>query len=98
MDQEHLVDDDGLPYSGEDILSCTSDDDPYGAEELDTLRSIKHSREIELSITANYTTDWKPREAFREFIQNWQVWNGLLPWDIARFREKASMVTSIVRR
>jgi len=97
MDQEDLVDDYGLPYSREDILSCTSDDDPYDAEEPDTLRSIKHSREIQLSITTNYTK-WETREAFREFIQNWQVWNILLPWDIARFREKASMVTSIVRR
>ena len=35
-----------------------------------TLESIQNSKTINFSIRANYTK-WKPREAFRELVQNW---------------------------
>jgi hypothetical protein len=37
-----------------------------------TLHSIAKSKTINFSIRANYT-NWAPREAFRELVQNWYV-------------------------
>jgi hypothetical protein len=47
-----------------------SDSDDYGYDPEVTLESIKISKTINLSISANYT-NWAPREAFRELVQNW---------------------------
>jgi hypothetical protein len=35
-----------------------------------TLESIVKSKTINFSICASYT-NWKPREVFRELVQNW---------------------------
>lgn len=54
------------------VLSDDDDDDAvfdYDADEV-TLSSIKTSKTVTFSIRANYT-EWEPREAFREFVQNW---------------------------
>jgi hypothetical protein len=51
------------------------DGDDSGEHDIETdisLDSIEHSKTINYSIRANYTT-WKPREAFRELVQNWSV-------------------------
>ena len=55
-----------------DYSSDGPDDDgyDYGYESEVTLDSIKKSTTIRLSISANYT-NWGPREAFRELVQNW---------------------------
>ncbi len=51
-------------------FSDETDDDGYGHDPEITLGSIEKSKTINLSIRANYTK-WKPREAFRELVQNW---------------------------
>lgn len=48
------------------------DTDGYDDDPLLTLESIKHSKVINFPIRATYTK-WKPREAFRELVQNWYV-------------------------
>lgn len=48
-------------------------EDGYDCEPETTLDSIERSKTINFSISANYTSTWKPREAFRELIQNWYV-------------------------
>jgi len=53
------------PSSDEDFDSDEYDNDPEV-----TLESIQKSKTIKLSIRANYT-NWAPREAFRELVQNW---------------------------
>jgi hypothetical protein len=45
-------------------------DDGYDYEPETTLDSIGNSKTINFSIRASYT-NWKPREAFRELVQNW---------------------------
>ncbi|KAL2020432.1 hypothetical protein VTK56DRAFT_8398 [Thermocarpiscus australiensis] len=47
------------------------DDEEYDCDPEITLRSIDKSKTINFSIRANYT-DWAPREAFRELVQNWR--------------------------
>ncbi len=46
------------------------DDEEYEDDPEVTLRSIDKSKTINFSIRANYT-NWAPREAFRELVQNW---------------------------
>ncbi len=53
--------------------SASDDEDDgenYGYDPEITLRSIDKSKTINSSIRANYT-NWAPREAFRELVQNW---------------------------
>lgn len=52
--------------------SSDEDDDGYDYDPEITLHSIEKSKTINFSIRANYT-NWKPREAFRELVQNWYV-------------------------
>jgi hypothetical protein len=59
--------------AGNRIHGRDSDDDDEEDYEYDpeiTLRSIVNSKTINFSIKASYT-NWKPREAFRELVQNW---------------------------
>ncbi len=46
------------------------DDEYYDYDPEITLRDIENSKTINFSIRANYT-NWAPREAFRELVQNW---------------------------
>jgi len=46
------------------------DSDEYDSDPEVTLESIQKSKTISFSIRANYT-NWAPREAFRELVQNW---------------------------
>ena len=46
------------------------DDEEYEDDPEVTLRPIVKSKTINFSIRANYT-NWAPREAFRELVQNW---------------------------
>ncbi len=46
------------------------DDEDYDYDPEITLRDIDRSKTINFSIRANYT-NWAPREAFRELVQNW---------------------------
>jgi hypothetical protein len=55
-----------------DASSSDEDDDGYDYDPEVTLGSIQRSMTINFSIRANYT-NWKPREAFRELVQNWYV-------------------------
>lgn len=59
-----LAIDNGDTSSGED------DDGGYDCDPEITLSSIAKSKTINLSLRAEYT-NWKPREAFRELVQNW---------------------------
>lgn len=52
-----------------DICSDEEDSEEYDDDPETTLDSIVKSKTINLSICASYT-NWKPREAFRELIQN----------------------------
>ncbi|KAM7187192.1 hypothetical protein V8F33_011371 [Rhypophila sp. PSN 637] len=47
------------------------DSDEYDSDPEVTLESIQKSKTIVFSIRANYT-NWAPREAFRELVQNWR--------------------------
>ncbi|GAB1315574.1 hypothetical protein MFIFM68171_05784 [Madurella fahalii] len=47
------------------------DDDGYDNDPEITLDSVERSRTINLSIRATYT-NWTPRDAFRELVQNWR--------------------------
>ncbi|KXX81532.1 hypothetical protein MMYC01_202497 [Madurella mycetomatis] len=58
-------DDSYASSSGED------DDGEYDYNPEITLGSVDKSKTINLSIRAEYT-NWKPREAFRELVQNWR--------------------------
>ncbi|CAK7204861.1 hypothetical protein SEUCBS139899_007623 [Sporothrix eucalyptigena] len=54
----------------------SSDDDNFGGDEYDnktntSLDSAKDTVKINFNIRYNYT-NWKPREAFRELVQNWR--------------------------
>jgi len=50
--------------------SSDDDDREYDDDPDVTLDDIDKSKTINFSIRANYT-DWEPREAFRELVQNW---------------------------
>jgi hypothetical protein len=50
--------------------ASSEDDEDYGYESDITLASIEKSKTISFSIHVNYT-NWAPREAFRELVQNW---------------------------
>lgn len=56
--------------------SCDDDDDEYGYDNdpEEPLRAVGQSMTIILSISANYT-NWEPREAFRELVQNWYAFS-----------------------
>ncbi|CAK7210414.1 hypothetical protein SEUCBS140593_000816 [Sporothrix eucalyptigena] len=59
-----------------DIDTSSSDDDNFGGDEYDNkthipLDSIKSFLKTNLNIRYNYT-NWEPREAFRELVQNWR--------------------------
>lgn len=57
--------------SGDDTDGFSSgEDEAYDLEPELTLDSIGRSHTINFSIRSNYT-DWEPREAFRELVQNW---------------------------
>ena len=56
----------------------SSGDDDYAGDPQVTLQDIEKSKTIHLSIRANYT-NWDPREAFRELVQNWYVFANQLP-------------------
>ncbi|KAK0737992.1 hypothetical protein B0T18DRAFT_440912 [Schizothecium vesticola] len=58
------------------IQEFASVDEDFDSDEYDydpevTLESIQKSKTINFSIRANYT-NWVPREAFRELVQNWR--------------------------
>ena len=54
-------------HEDEDEDSHEDDDEPdYAAD----IRSVQKSRTIHFSLRGDYT-DWSPREAFRELVQNW---------------------------
>lgn len=65
---------DVAPLGNQGAYQCSSDEDfdsdGYDYDPEVTLESIKKSKTINFSIRANYT-DWVPREAFRELVQNW---------------------------
>ncbi len=61
---------DGIKHKTYESSSDEDDDDGYDYDPEITLRSIENSKTINFSICANYTK-WKPREAFRELVQNW---------------------------
>ncbi|KJR86018.1 uncharacterized protein SPSK_08727 [Sporothrix schenckii 1099-18] len=44
----------------------------YEYDPQTTLESIEKSKTINFTISANYTSGWQPREAFRELVQNWR--------------------------
>ncbi|KAK0392028.1 hypothetical protein NLU13_1526 [Sarocladium strictum] len=46
---------------------CDSEPDPQV-----TLANTANSKTIVLSFVSNYSSHWKPREAFREILQNWR--------------------------
>lgn len=46
------------------------DHNDWSFEQETTLSAIGKSKTINFTIRANYT-NWKPREAFRELVQNW---------------------------
>jgi hypothetical protein len=52
------------------LLSESEDSEEYDNVPKATLDSIVKSETINFPIRANYT-NWKPREAFRELLQNW---------------------------
>lgn len=56
----------------DNYLSDSNDDDGdnvgYDYDPQTTLDSIEKSKTINFSISSNYTSDWKPREAFRELV------------------------------
>ncbi|CAK7215016.1 hypothetical protein SCUCBS95973_002332 [Sporothrix curviconia] len=59
-----------------DIKASMSDEDSDDSETYEydpeiTLRSIVKSKTINFSISSTYT-NWAPREAFRELVQNWR--------------------------
>jgi hypothetical protein len=60
---------DAVPLSWPSRLD-EEDSDRYDDDPETTLESIVKSKTINFSICASYT-NWKPREAFRELVQNW---------------------------
>jgi hypothetical protein len=62
-----------MPDTRRESTSDDGDDGEYHSDDPDiTLASIEWSKTINFSIRANYT-NWAPREAFRELVQNWDV-------------------------
>jgi hypothetical protein len=62
-----------MPDTRRESTSDDGDDSEYYSDDPDiTLASIEWSKTINFSIRANYT-NWAPREAFRELVQNWYV-------------------------
>ena len=58
---------DGHEDEDEDEDNFEDDDEPgYAAD----IRSVQTSKTIHFSLRGDYT-DWSPREAFRELVQNW---------------------------
>ena len=54
-------------HEDEDEDNFEDDDEPgYAAD----IRSVQKSKTIHFSLRGDYT-DWSPREAFRELVQNW---------------------------
>ncbi|SPO07754.1 uncharacterized protein DNG_10449 [Cephalotrichum gorgonifer] len=51
--------------------SSSDEEGDYDYDPQVTLEEIERSKTISFSIHAGYT-DWKPREAFRELVQNWR--------------------------
>ncbi|KAG6362559.1 hypothetical protein INS49_007651 [Diaporthe citri] len=86
MSINHEVDDrsDGAPSDGDD----THDDDSWSP-----LDSIVRSKTFDLALRGNYT-DWSPKAAFRELVQNWRDGiiesNDMSPADFCVYREEAS--------
>ena len=62
------------------FLVSDSDSEGYDYDPEVTLESIEKGKTINFSIRANYT-NWAPREAFRELVQNWYPLS--LPFDLA---------------
>ncbi|KAG8156593.1 hypothetical protein KVR01_013544 [Diaporthe batatas] len=79
--------DQSIAQRGSASLDTNKSDDE---ERLPSFKSIKTKKKISLGVDATYT-DWDPREAFREFIQNWRdailESNGLAPKDLYVQRE-----------
>jgi len=62
------------------LSDSNSDSEGYDYDPEVTLESIEKGKTINFSIRANYT-NWAPREAFRELVQNWYLLS--LPFDLA---------------
>lgn len=56
----------------EQDYDSSSEGDCWDDDREVTLGDNEKGKTIKLSIRANYT-NWQPREAFRELVQNWYV-------------------------